>query len=325
MRLKIYRGVWCAVWNEGGDTKRKSLHTTDRGIAERALATLRAEPLVSQHTVAGIYGAYLTEKFNERAVWAWKQLEGPFGHLRPDHITRTLCRGYIAKRRAQEKSDGTIRSELTYLRAALRWHDPRTKAIIELPPNPPPRERYLQRAEYVRLLNSANDPHVRLFIILALATAGRMTAILELTWDRVLFDDGVIRLALGGEKRRKGRANVPITSMARTALEQAVAIRTCDHVIEYAGRPVLNIRKGFATAAVAAGVPWCTPHVLRHTAAVWMAESGTPMAEIAQYLGHSDSRLSERVYARFSPAYLRKAASALDGPFVPSNTAHTSP
>lgn len=322
MRLKLYRGVWCAVWNESGDTKRKSLHTADRGIAERAMATLRAEPLVAQHTVAGIYRAYHAEKPNTRAAWAWLQLEGPFGNLRPDHITRTICRGYIARRRAQGRSDGTIRSELTYLRAALRWHDPHTKAVIELPPNPPPRERYLQRAEYTRLLNAANDPHVRLFIILALATAGRMTAILELTWDRVLFDDGVIRLGLGGEKRRKGRANVPLTASARAALEQAYTVRTCDHVIEYAGRPVLNIRKGFATAAATAEVHGCTPHVLRHTAAVWMAEAGVPMAEVAQYLGHTDSRLTERVYARFSPTYLRRAAAALDGgSYGPSGTA----
>jgi len=55
-----------------------------------------------------------------------------------------------------------------------------------------------------------------------------------------------------------------------------------------------------------------TPHTLRHTAAVWLAEAGTPMPEIATYLGHSDSRITERVYARFSPGYLRKASKALE-------------
>jgi integrase len=43
-----------------------------------------------------------------------------------------------------------------------------------------------------------------------------------------------------------------------------------------------------------------------------MAEAGIGMAEIAQFLGHSDSRTTERVYARFSPDYLRKAAEALE-------------
>jgi integrase len=51
--------------------------------------------------------------------------------------------------------------------------------------------------------------------------------------------------------------------------------------------------------------------VLRHTAAVWMAEAGIPMAEIAQYLGHSDDRITSRVYARYGPDHLRKAAAAI--------------
>lgn len=55
-----------------------------------------------------------------------------------------------------------------------------------------------------------------------------------------------------------------------------------------------------------------TPHMFRHSAAVWMAEDRTPMEEIAAYLGHSDTRITSRVYARFSPDYLRRAAKALD-------------
>jgi integrase len=42
-----------------------------------------------------------------------------------------------------------------------------------------------------------------------------------------------------------------------------------------------------------------------------MAEAGVPIAEISQYLGHSDSRTTERHYAKFTPGHLRKAASAL--------------
>ncbi len=103
-----------------------------------------------------------------------------------------------------------------------------------------------------------------------------------------------------------------MTGRARAELEAAYAARTCNHVIEYSGQKVGKIRKGFIAAANLAGVPDCTPHVLRHTAAVWMAEAGTPMAEISQYLGHSDSRVTEKIYARFSPRHLRIAASALD-------------
>jgi integrase len=43
-----------------------------------------------------------------------------------------------------------------------------------------------------------------------------------------------------------------------------------------------------------------------------MAEDGVPMGEIASFLGHSDSRITERVYARFSPQHLRRAAKSLE-------------
>jgi hypothetical protein len=37
-----------------------------------------------------------------------------------------------------------------------------------------------------------------------------------------------------------------------------------------------------------------------------------PMDQIAQYIGHEDSRTTFRVYARFSPDYLQNAARALE-------------
>jgi len=36
------------------------------------------------------------------------------------------------------------------------------------------------------------------------------------------------------------------------------------------------------------------------------------MEEISQYLGHEDVEVTRRVYARFSPTYLRKAARVLE-------------
>lgn len=98
----------------------------------------------------------------------------------------------------------------------------------------------------------------------------------------------------------------------RKALEEAKKAALTRHVIEWGGKPVSSIRKGLATASHKAKIHRVSAHVFRHTAAVWMAEAGTPMSEIAQFLGHSDSRITERVYARYSPSHLRAAASALE-------------
>lgn len=112
---------------------------------------------------------------------------------------------------------------------------------------------------------------------------------------------------------RKGRAVVPIGPTLQAALSEARAAALTDYVIEYAGQPVRTISKAFERATARAGLVDVTFHTLRHTCAVWLAEAGIPMSEIAQYLGHSSTATTERVYARYSPDYLRRAANVLEG------------
>lgn len=312
MRLVLYRGEWCAYWrDEAGRPRRRSLRTKNREAAQRVLVDLQ-NPSQTLTTVGEIVEAYLADKGVERARYAWKRLAPILGHLRPDQVNRATCRAYTAKRRRDGSQDGTIIKELSALRAALRWHDKHTPATIELPSEPPPKDLRLTREQYRALREAARKtPHIYTFVVAAYATAGRASAVLELTWDRIDFVAGVIRLGLG-ERRVKGRATVPMTDSAREVLAAAHRAAISDYVVEYAGQRVLSVKRGFAAAAARAGVPWCTPHVLRHTAAVHMAESGVPIEEIAQYLGHTSPSVTYRVYARYTPGYLRRAASALE-------------
>jgi integrase len=260
MRITLYRGWYYATWRENGETKRRALRTQDRAVAAQLIADHASKPVGPTDTVAPIYAAYLADKGTERARYAWIKLADTFGHLRPDQVGRLLCRTYVARRRKAQVSDGTIHTELTYLRAALLWHNKSTPAIVELPSKPPPKSDYLTREQYKRLLAAAEAPHLRLFIVLALATAGRMTAILQLTWDRVDFERRQIQLG-DGRRMRKGRATVPINDTALAELMKAADARTSDHVIEYGSRPILRVVKSFRAVAVASGMPWCTPHV----------------------------------------------------------------
>jgi integrase len=98
---------------------------------------------------------------------------------------------------------------------------------------------------------------------------------------------------------------------AREALEEAFEGALSDHVIEYGGKPVASVKKAIAAAARRAKVP-CSPHVFRHTAGVWMAQADVPMQKIAQFLGHTSTRVTETVYARYSPRFMADAAGALD-------------
>lgn len=314
-RLKLYRGIWHAVRRAEGKTVRQSLSTKDRDQAERVLKDWVSKP--TGDTNESIMQTYLADKREQGAAsikameWAWQALGPTFGHLRPDQVDKALCRSYRAMRKKSGVSDGTVIKELGVLKAALRAAKMGDKATFEMPSAPPPRDRYITRQEVDKLAAGAESAHAELFIWLAWATAGRASAILELTWDRVDFQRGQIRLSKG-EGRRKGRATVPMTDSLRTALEGAYRVRTSDHVIEWGGKPVKSISKAFSRAAERAGLAKVSPHVLRHSAAVQMAVSGVDIRKIAEYLGHSDIGVTARVYARYRPEHLADAKAALE-------------
>jgi integrase len=108
----------------------------------------------------------------------------------------------------------------------------------------------------------------------------------------------------------------------RAALSVAEKVRQTDHVIEWAGEPVKSIKTGFRNAAIAAGFgeklpsgkmrATISPHTLRHTAAVHLVAAGVPMQKVAQYLGHSNTSVTERVYGRYAPDHMREEAAILD-------------
>lgn len=325
-RIVKYREQWCLYWRENGKPSRRLLKdefgqpVQTRKDAERiAIDVQRLAIRPVGDLIGDLAQKYFADKKGriasyETMEFVWKAIEPDCAHLRPEHITREWCQAHATRERAKGRADGTIRKQLTVLGAICRWSDKHSPALIEMPPMPPPRTRCLTKDEARRLIAAATgplyEPHIRLFIILALCTAARATAILELTWDRIDFARG--RIDLGKSVGNKGRAQPPMNRTARQALVAAFEARLSDSVIEYAGRPVKSIKKGFALACKRSGLEGVHPHVLRHTAAVWMVEAGRPMAEIAQYLGHSSENVTFSTYGRYSPEHLRGAADALE-------------
>lgn len=267
----------------------------------------------------------------------WKALKGTFGKLTADDITANLCRRYTLER-CVKASQGTAWTELTRLRSCTNWAVKKRlitfKPDIWVPQKPEPKDRVLSIDEIGKLLDGCVMPHVKLFIILALATAGRTEALLELTWDRVDFERGVINLKLKVEqnpltkKVRKGRSVVPMNEWARVALWEAKQGALTDNVIEWNAESVKSIRKGFTEAVKRAGLgEWVqhpeepdekvfrsdvTPHTLRHTAASWLESDGIPMGQISRFLGHKTESVTRNIYAKPDTKALEEAANVLD-------------
>jgi integrase len=344
----LQRGHFFYVtWSEGGEKRRVSTGTGERRAAERWLAQFiagRENPAPpAQPTITEILAAYARDRRPSVASPATMDhcvasLVRHMGDLQPDHMTRERSRFYAAARRREgyevgpagakrtkAVANGTIARELVILRAALRWAIAErwieNAPSVELPRQGEPRERWLTRVEAERLIEAAQAPHVRLFLLLALHTAARAGAILDLRWEQVDLDQAHIRFGRG--TGNKGRSVlIPINDVLLPALLEAAEARTCEYVVEYRSERVGSVKHGTEAAARRAQLPGVTPHVLRHTAATWMVTAGVPIEVVAIFLGHTNPAVTFRVYAKYVPGYLRGAAAALAGGSVTGPVAH---
>lgn len=322
-RLTRLNGEYCITWDdEGGIRRRYRLGTGDQKEAARRAPSRFAELTRPQGTtVEDLWNGY-TADMTGRAVVAtmkftWKALRERFAAMDGGAVTIADCRAHIAGRRAAKIQDGTIYTELGHLRMVLKWAEKHRLIYrappIERPAKPEPKSGHLTRGEVAALINRSNAPHIATAIFLLIGTGARSAAARELTWDRVDFERRMIQLRNPFDKaRRKGRATVPMNDMLLAALQEAKLGAQSPFVIEWAGGPVKSIKRGLKAAGAAIGRPDVSPHMLRHSAAVWLAEDGHSMEEIAQFLGHGDTKITTRVYARFSPTHLRKLADTLD-------------
>ncbi len=245
-----------------------------------------------------------------------KPLEPFFGPLLPEQITPELVAQYIVERNAVGVSG---RHELVELKATLNAAE-RRKAItkaphIDLPAAGRPRERFLTRGEFHRLLECAEYSHTRLFILIAGTTGARKGAVLDLTWDRVkLGEQGTGWIDFDNPDRpetHKRRTIVRITGVLVRELQKAKKQAQSNHVIECYGEPLNDIRTSFMNAAAKAGLgPEVTPHVLKHSVISWLAQEGVSIDRIS-YMTATSPKMIERVYRKYNPDHFAEEAAIL--------------
>jgi integrase len=316
--LVSHRGKLAVAIGRGANRRRISTGTNDAGLAKAIAQQIwQKHHAPASDRIHDLWQIYMADRSNDgrdtvRQANAWKKLGAVFGDRLGSDVSKVDCREYDRLRRRQGASAGTVRTELIYLRACLNLRYGRGNNRVWLPAGAPPRDRYLGRQELDKLLEHVSTPHVRLFIILAITTGARMTALLELRWDQVDFKHRTINFNQPGrEQTNKRRPEVPLNSRAYAALDEAARGALTDFVIEWDGQPVKSIKKAVRLAASRSGVR-CSPHVFRHTAGVWMAQGDVPMQKISQFLGHTSTRVTERTYARYSPSFMKDAAAALE-------------
>lgn len=330
-------GHWVADFDLLGKRKRKRLLPLARPESEARLALDRFADALravtkqqASYTIGKLWDEWLVERAKDglsNAIYNanWKALGASFANRSWEQLSQDDCRAYARARFAAGIASSTVNTELSRLRSCLRWAASERKIgfipKVWVPPPGRPRDRVLSpdEAKALILAARAGDFHIGVFTVLLFATGGRHSAILDLKWDQVDFDRGVIDLDDDlppdpmHKTWRKGRAAVVMSAMARAALQEAFAVRTCEHVIEHGGRRLKSCRDGFRNAVERAGLSDdITPHVIRHTVATW-ANGRVQTAFTAQLLGHRDEATTRKVYTHADAEGTRQVVEIIEG------------
>ncbi|TIL91715.1 MAG: site-specific integrase [Mesorhizobium sp.] len=356
---KTRTGTFYVHWTESRVGKRVSTRTKDPTSATAFFAAwlLRGQTPLAP-TLADVWTAYVEKHVRpetasaELIELAWKNLGKHFGKLSSSSLSQSAVDEYIERRTSgrlgRKVKPQTAGKEVSYLVAAVRFCASARRGLlpasyvrkISLPPPGAPSEKWFRPAEIEKLFAAAlrlrlarggayaqRLSRVERFMWLALETAARREALLQLSWSRVDFEFGVIDLNVPGRPQtKKRRAVVPISDSLRPILERAYAERLHKDrdglVLDNAGA----IWPQFQRVAIEAGMsrqrkpkagakPKSTgfsPHVLRHTAASMMARNGAPLWKIGKVLGDKISTV-EKFYAKHQPDDLRDVVNLISG------------
>jgi len=283
-----------------------------------------------------------------------------FGEMTLDKVNGKLCRDFASSRPSMPAARRQLEDLRAAINHYHKEGFVTMAPAIVLPEKSGPRERWLTREEAAAMLRAAwrmrqswkgeesdrrTAQHIARFLLVALYTGTRSGAVCGAAirptpgQGFVDLDRGVFfRKAAGAKvtKKRQPPVRLPdrlVAHMRRWATTE-VTVKTKgrgksrtigrmishDHVVEWQGRPVVSIKKGFRQVVEKAGLGWyektpqgqifktdVTPHTLRHTAATWLMRAGTDVWEAAGFLGMTPETLIN-TYGHHHPDFQADAA-----------------
>lgn len=220
--------------------------------------------------------------------------------MKPSAVARVISVGKAALRAAWEYG------ELTSL--------PAFKNVDE--GDKQPRGRPLAVEEVQKLLANATG-YMRTYIMLLAGTGARPEALLQLTWERINLETGVITLNPPGRAQtKKRRPTIRICgSLLAFLSEMKAALKPEDGqaLVSPDGTVLKSVKKAWRTLRDNAGFGKdVQPTSFRHTLARWLRAQSVPPWEVAAFLGHRMPGYNiTEVYAHADPAYMAASREAL--------------
>jgi integrase/recombinase XerD len=274
---------------------------------------LALEAGTSPHTVAN----YLRDL---RRLVAWAEGAGIPG---PDGVTATQLREFIYGLKDLGLSPATIRRQISAIRTYYKFlvgegraaRDPSER--LESPKGWRALPAVLTAAEVERLLAAPHTGEPRgirdhALLEFAYATGVRVSELVGLTLQDILFDEGLARVLGKGAKQRLvpvGRRALGAVALYAREIRPLLDRGKAKGVLFLNARGTPLSRVGAwgiikATAKRAGLAKRVTPHTLRHTFATHLLEGGADLRAVQEMLGHADLSTTQ-LYTHVDRDYLR--------------------
>lgn len=345
--------IWWIKYYRHGKPYRESSNSDKITRAKDLLKEREGE--ISQGRLPGIHfakvtfdelaGDYLTDykvngkKSLKRSEQLVEALKKTFEGMRATDITTANAKTYIEKRMEEGLTNASINRELAALKRMFNLGAKCTPPKVNMIPHIPMlkesnvRKGFFEYGEFVAL-RDALPSQLKPIVTFAYHSGWRKSEILDLTWDRVDLNEGVVRLNPGETKNDSGRVLYLDEEMMK---EMKVLFSQrqlgCPHVFHRTGQRIRNFRRAWDTACIKAGlfdvlkddqgspvvvkskkgkdkvvkVPNRIFHDFRRTAVRDMVRSGIPERVAMNVSGHKTRSVFER-YNIVSDGDMREAA-----------------
>jgi integrase len=145
-------------------------------------------------------------------------------------------------------------------------------------------------------LASPRRESLRNVLLIGLHTGLRRAEILTLQASQIDLARNIVELQAHQTKGKKFRA-APISETLRPLLVDPCAnVSASGYLFENAetGRPITDIKNGWASALREAGIAPIRFHDIRHTFGTRAMDGGAPLSAVKEVMGHADIRTTMR-------------------------------
>jgi len=221
------------------------------------------------------------------------------------HITSPAIQKYIEKRIEQDAANATINRELAALKRMLNLGVRQTPPKVDRVPYIPMlrednvRKGFFEHGEFLALRDALSD-HLKGFVTFGYKTGWRLSEITGLTWDKVDFNQRVVRLDPGETKNNEART-VSMDDEVLEVLQRQKELRGKSGTVlpnvflnTDGTDQVKRFDKSWKTACKTAEIGKRLFHDFRRSAVRNMVRAGVPERVAMTISGHKTRSVFER-------------------------------